>query len=97
MSRESVRQEMKKIVEQYERGIESKSKFCEGREISLSKLSYWVNVFHQDPPERGNFVKLGSQGMDTFIRIRLPNGIEIECTDGIPERIIDKLFGYAGE
>lgn len=96
MSRKSVRQEMKKMVDQYQRGFESKSKFCEGREISLSKLSYWLNVFNQEPPERGNFVKLVG-GSEASFRIRIPNGIEIECTGEIPERLIDKLFGYAGE
>ena len=98
MARKEIRQFMKALVEEYRRGDQKKAEFCQEKDVSIAKLNYWIGQFNKSAGRKsGTFVEVSEAVGRAGVLVRIPNGIEIECPDGLPADLLHQLLKYAGK
>jgi len=83
------RQQMLAIVEQWQQSGQTQLEFAKEKQISLSKLRYWIRYARENQP--GNFIQLSSPLASTLI-IRYPNGVELQLPPQTPASILRGLI-----
>jgi len=82
---------MHSIVEQWQDSGLSQTSFAQTRDISLSKLRYWVHKSRHE--EEQGFIQLNGFS-PSGISIRYPNGVEISLPVQTPVGYLKLLINY---
>ena len=91
------RQEMFKIVEEYQQSGQTQKEFCEQRSLSLFQFKYWLQKYRKEKSKDNPFIPLQIGNANSFgsYRINLPNGIVIHLNGAESLKLIAEVVHRA--
>jgi hypothetical protein len=92
----------RRLVGEYERGIESRREFCQRRALSMSTLDYWRRRSRGETGGRLVEVEIETDGslvggVGAPVVITWPNGVRVELwTESVSAAVLGAMHGAFG-